>query len=202
MSIMVKNVRCFFPTLDKAEKNPKFPDSPARYSIQVGIVPGSDNDKAIQAAIDLAGHDKYKAEWPEVKQEVQFSKQNYCYINGSKYKDKNGNVRDGYEGLIILRAGMTEDRGSPLVLSNKKDPATGRAAVISDPKEIKRQVYSGCYVNLKADIFAFGTSKGIGCGLLTVQFHADGAAFGGARPDDEGFDALDDTGDAGFDQDL
>lgn len=194
--MMLKDVRCFFPKLFEPQLNPKYPSSGKAWTISVGVVPGSDDDKEIWKLIETAGSEKYKREWPDVKAGIFASKQNCCYHPGHRYKNADGSIRAGYEGLNILnlrRSALNKDgtqNAPPRVLSKAKDPVTGKARDITDSSII----YGGCYVNVKFDIFAFGAGQGIGGGLLAVQFERPGAAFGGGRPDADGFDTVDDTG--------
>ena len=80
--------------------------------------------------------------------------------------------------------------------SNKKKPT----AIMRDKTEAtEADIYSGCYVNAKVEVYAFeyNTKKMIPATLLGVQFVKDGDAFaGGAKvADADEFDDISDVGD-------
>ena len=80
--------------------------------------------------------------------------------------------------------------------SNKKKPT----AIMRDKTEAtEADIYSGCYVNVKVEVYAFeyNTKKMIPATLLGVQFVKDGDAFaGGAKvADADEFDDISDVGD-------
>ena len=84
--------------------------------------------------------------------------------------------------------------------SNKKKPT----AIRRDKSEATdADIYSGCYVNVKVEVYAFeyNTKKMIPATLLGVQFVKDGDAFaGGAKvADADEFDDISDVGDDGSD---
>lgn len=80
--------------------------------------------------------------------------------------------------------------------SNKQKPT----AIMRDKTEAtEADIYSGCYVNVKVEVYAFeyNTKKMIPATLLGVQFVKDGDAFaGGAKvADADEFDDISDVGD-------
>lgn len=84
--------------------------------------------------------------------------------------------------------------------SNKKKPT----AIRRDRSEATdADIYSGCYVNVKIEVYAFeyNTKKMIPATLLGVQFVKDGEAFaGGAKvADADEFDDISDVGDSADD---
>jgi hypothetical protein len=60
--------------------------------------------------------------------------------------------------------------------------------------------YSGCYVNVKLNVWAQDNSygKAVRAAIQTVQFRAHGDAFGGGAPANaEGMESMEDGSDAG-----
>jgi hypothetical protein len=108
-----------------------------------------------------------------------------CYVNGDL------DSQDEHDGHMVLSAKRAQVKGAPTVIDGKRQNLT--------PKDGKP--YSGCYVNLIADIYAqTGEYEGIRCGLGGVQFHSDGDAFsGGSTPKADDFDEVEDGADAADD---
>lgn len=91
--------------------------------------------------------------------------------NGDLRVNKNGDVYDGYAGNTYITA-KTSIR--PLVIDSDKSPLT----------QADGRIYSGCYVNVRLDLYAntAPSKKGVFAGLKGVQFVRDGDAFGGGSP--------------------
>jgi hypothetical protein len=161
---------------------------PFRHSANFIVEPGSANDKLIQSAITAEATALWGKKAEVMLEDIRGNRQKYCLVKNKK--DKTGEVYDGFEGMWALSAVRKADDGAPLFLHNTKDPATGKAKRLTGSEGV---IYAGCYVNLKAEIWAQGgTHSGIRCGLLGVQFDGPGDSFGGAsRATDDGFDAVD-----------
>jgi len=181
MEIILKKVRVGFVQVFEPET---FKESTA-YSIKAFIEPGSTNDTLIRDAIKSAGIAKWPKEgkWDAMYEEFRMDKKAFPYID-SKRVDFNHP-----EGSWVLTARRREDDGRPMVIDQRLNPLAK-----GDGKP-----YSGCYCNLKVDVWAQdGDNKGIRCTLITVQFHSDGESFGGAKPADAaGMEVIedDDNGD-------
>lgn len=175
-TFMLKAIRCAFPDLFVAVQYQGA--GPFNYRMSGLIEPGSENDKIVRAAIERAGEAKWAKKWPEIKKTIEGQSQKWCYINGDQ------KAYDGFEGKMALTMSRPKESGPVLVLSkNPKVPLTAEDGVI----------YGGCYVNVKAQLWAqdndFG--KGIRCSLIAVQFFSDGESFGGApRATAEGFESV------------
>jgi hypothetical protein len=180
MKVSLKKVRLSFPDLFVAKQYEGKGDF--KYAASFLIEPGSDNDKAVQAAIKAVAVEKWGKRVDAVLESIRGSKQQYCYLKGDSKE------YEGYAGMLVLSAKRKQKDGRPLVIDQAKNPLNE-----SDGKP-----YAGCYVNATVDIWAQdGTHTGIRGGLLGVQFHSDGDAFSGgavANPDD--FEALDAGADA------
>jgi hypothetical protein len=159
-----------------------------RHTATFIVEPGSANDKAIQAAISAEAATAWGKKAEAFLEDMRTNKNKFSYIKNKK--DKSGEVYDGFEDRYALSAVRKQKDGAPLFLHNVKDSVTGKAQRLTGTEGI---IYAGCYVNAKVEMWAqSGTYSGIRCGLLGVQFDAQGDSFGGAsRPSDDGFDALD-----------
>ena len=178
MEVILRNVRLSFPELWKAREF----KGTVNYSAKFFVEPGSANDKAINDTITAVAKAKFPEKWEMYLEEFRPDKKAYPYINGKRVE------YSGAEGKWVLTAKRKETDGRPLVIDQRKTPLT--------PADGKP--YSGCYVNVKVDIYAQdGENKGIRCSLVTVQFAGDGEAFSGSKPaTDDGFDDISDTGEA------
>lgn len=179
MKVTLKNVRLSFPDLFEASEY----EGKRNFGAQFLLEPGSENAKAVEAAIEAIGKEKWKDKAAATVKAIRAGgNQKCCYWSGDT------KTYDGYEGMMVVTAKRAEDKGRPLVIDQKKNPLQP-----SDGKP-----YAGCYVNASVDLYcqenAFG--KGIRAVLMGVQFAKDGDAFGSgtqvADPDE--FDDLS-TGD-------
>lgn len=96
--------------------------------------------------------------------------------SGNKNKDKNGEVRPGYEDCDYVHA--TSKTRMPVYRAN-------RTVVNSEDES---PVYSGCYVVARVSLYCNlkPGQKGLFCSLQGTQFHSDGDSFGGGRAADSG----------------
>jgi hypothetical protein len=175
---MLKNVRISYPKLFVAEQ---FQGTGTfSYSAAFHIVPGSDNDKKIRAAIAIAAK-RFEKKEAEIIASITGNPNKYCYMNGAI---------KGLENLWILSAKRKQTDGKPDVMD--KNPTVKLTA--NDAR-----IYGGCYVNAKVEPWAQvkGTgSPGIRCTLIAVQFANDGESFGGAPPvNDDGFESVEEDDD-------
>ena len=181
-SIMLNNVRLSFPDLFQAVQYEGA--GPFSYKASFLIVPGSDNDKKIRAAIERAGTAKWAAKASAiVKQAEAQGSGKFCYIDG------NTKAYDGYEGTMALAASRPQDAGAPKIID--RDLSVTLTAADGRP-------YGGCYVNAKIAVWAqdnkFG--KAIRATLIAVQFVKDGDSFGGTGPANaDGFESVESDGD-------
>lgn len=98
------------------------------------------------------------------------------------YKNRDGDVYDGFEGKYYLTASAKET-APPLVVDRGKHEVK---------QGFPEAPYSGCYVNGSVELWAQDNSFGraIRCQVKLVQFAGDGEAFGGGAPPN--LDDLDD----------
>lgn len=179
MRVTLKEVRLSFPDLHEAKAFDDNPDK--RFGANFLVVPGSENDKAINATIKKVATEKYAKKADALLQSFKGNANKFCYLDG------NTKEYDGYADMMYLAARRKESDGRPKVVDRN-----GAPLVASDGKP-----YSGCYVNAIVEIFAQdGKYPGIRCQLLGVQFAKDGEAFGGAvQLGDDAFEDLTAGGD-------
>ena len=110
----------------------------------------------------------------------------FCFGNGNKVVDDEGNIRDGYADHFWVRTAVSVSPGVG-VANRRSEPVRP-----GDPQF----PYGGCYVNAKFNLWAQDNKYGkrINGGLIAIQFVKEGDAFGAApvNVEDE-FDALEDN---------
>lgn len=172
MELKLKNVRLSFP--DLFEPRAFKPGMEARYKATFLVAKGSDQAKAIDAAIAAVAKEKWPKTWEKVLASIKGNANKFCWQDGDT------KTYDGYEGMMALSAG---NKARPSVFDRDKTALTK-----DDGKP-----YAGCYVNAVIDIFAYdNTGNGISASLGGVQFVRDGEAFSGGRP--ASADAFDNLG--------
>lgn len=134
-----------------------------KFGASLLIVKGSENDKAIQAAIKEVAKEAWGA-----KADANLTK-----IKGNPnkegYRDGDKTDYDGYEGCNYIRASSKQ---RPKIVNRDKSQLTEKDGVI----------YGGCYVNAIIDVYAYDNKgAGITAGLQGIQFVKDGEAFGGGK---------------------
>jgi hypothetical protein len=160
------------------------PSGKFKYAAQFLIVPGSDNDKKIRAAYELAAKAAWgEKKWKEIWDECWGRPKECAYINGDRSE------KDGFQGMMVLSGKRDkESQGPILVIDRAKNPETGKFFELT--KEDFRP-YPGCYVNALVDLWCQPKpNAGIRCTIMTVQFVKDGDAFGGARPSEDAFEEV------------
>lgn len=173
--VKLVNVRLSFPDLFEA-KEYKPGDGKPRYSAAFIIAPGSENDKAIRAAILAEAKTTWEKKGESTLKAIENNPNKFCYMSGDLKE------YDGYAGNMILSSHRKASSGRPLVIDQQKNPL-----VVEDGKP-----YAGCYVNATVEIYGQkGENFGMRCGLLAVQFAGDGDAFSaGTKPSTDDFDDI------------
>lgn len=175
MKVILKKVRIAFPVLQEAKEYTPGDGKP-RYSITPLIVKGSDNDKAIEAAIAEVAKEGFGAKAAAMLKTFRGNSQKCSYNDGDTKEF------DGFAGHNYLAAHRRKADGPPTL--RDKD---GKTPVAAD----SGRIYAGCYCNVIADIYAITKgNQGIFASFSGVQFVADGDAFSGSRARDEDFEDL------------
>lgn len=98
----------------------------------------------------------------------------------------------GYpEGAVYINV---RGQSRPGVVSNVKDPKTGKPMVITDTDEI----YAGCVVRASVTAFYYDRNgnKGVAFGLNNIQKLRDGERLDGRRAAEDEFEATEELGEA------
>lgn len=197
--VILKNVRLSYPDLHKPGKPMNDGDAP-KYGGQFIFGAESEAAKVAKAALIAAAQEAFGANWKAIVAAMEKSKK--CVRNGDDNLTKDGNVRDGYGGNLYV---VARNKAKPLLIGPRRD-ASGQFPVLT---EVDGKPYGGCYVNVKVDIKAMKAKEKIPnqvyATLLTVQFVADGEAFGAAPGTSEGFDDVegaDPVGGGDLDDDI
>jgi hypothetical protein len=171
--VVLKNVRLAFPdNLWVAGVGKGVPAGTLpKFGCTLLIEPGSENDKAIQAAIVRTTNEKFKDKAQFVRNKIKGNSGTCCYLDGNERVNQEGKIYDGFENMMALKVARREKDGAPRVVTSKnKDVAPGEPGA----------PYGGCYVNAIVEPFAYdNVNKGVSSGLVLVQFAKDGKAFGG-----------------------
>ncbi len=170
MDFKLTNVRLAFPNLFEA-KEFKPGDGKPRFDATFLIEPGSENDKAIRAAIATEAAAVFGAKATTFLKQWENNSNKHAYVSGDLKE------YDGFAGMMSLAC---HSKVRPGVFDNVRDPATGKARAIVSAAEGKP--YAGCFVNAKVSIYAQkGENPGIRASFTGVQFWADGDAFTAGR---------------------
>lgn len=161
--VKLKDVRISYPRLFEAMQYQG--KGKARYDCVFIIEPGSENDKAIRAAIKLEAETLWQKKAQAKIESFGQSRLQNCYTNGDNSDD------EVMAGKMLLSTHRREEDGPPTILDRDKSPLTAKSG----------RPYAGCYVNASVAIYCQdGERNGIRCGLAGVQFFRDGVAFSGA----------------------
>lgn len=161
--VKVTNVRLAFP--DLFEPDAKY----GRFGASFPIVPGSENAKALSAAILEVAKAKWGAKAEGILAQIK-AKGDLGYQEAPK-RNSEGNIYDGFEDRHTLNA---SNKVRPQVIDRDTSPLT----------QADGKPYAGCYVDASIEFWAQDNSYGkkVNATLRWVQFRADGAAFAGGAP--------------------
>jgi hypothetical protein len=175
--VILKNARLSFPALFEPDER-ESDDGTTRRVYKAAFLIPKDNDpegnmKKLRAAADQAKAKKWgpdKSRWPKLKAD------RVCVRDGDEES------WDGYAGMMYVSASSPVERPPPIV-TNRKDK-DGRW-IQARPGE-RGAPYAGCYVNAIVRLWAQDDKrygKRINASLESVQFRADGDAFGASPVD-------------------
>lgn len=172
----------------KPPKNGK--EVAGRYETVVLLDPSNAEQKA---AIDAIKADAVRVAKAAFGDNVELKKLVLAFGNGDKKAiDEDGGVNPTYEAYKGMYYINTSTSGKPLIANRRGELVDKTSAQFP---------YSGCYCNVKVSLYPWTftegnvTRRGISVDLRSVQFVADGEAFGGRtaiNPEEE-FEALGDA---------
>lgn len=166
MKVKLQKVRLSFPDIWEAVEY-ETGDGKPRFNATFLIEPGSENDKAIRAAIKEVAVDTWGKKADAKLKEFEGVSNKYCYLDG------NTKEYEGYADRWYLSCHRREKDGRPLIIDRQRNPLT----------QADGKPYAGCYVNATVEIYAQeGQNQGIRASFAGIQFHSDGDAFTGNRP--------------------
>lgn len=186
--VYIKQVRLSYPHLFEKQKAAE--DAKPKYSAAFLIDPttkiGKQNITKIKAAIEAAEEKKWK------KTGFKYREGRCCFFDGNDNVDDEGNVKPGYEDMMVIKA--SNERPVDLRHRNKSKV---------DWDDERDTFYGGCYVEAILRLFGTenGGSKGVFATLELVRFHSKGDPFGAPPVDDSILDDLDDLDDEDEDED-
>ena len=189
---ILKSVRLSYPDLWKPGKPLNDGDTP-KYGGQFIYDDGTDNATVAKNAFIASAQEVFGENWQAIVGAMEKSKK--CIRKGNENLTKDGAIRDGYKDKLYI---VARNKVKPLIIGPVRTMPKGHNedGKFSDGFPILTEAggkpFGGCYVNVKVDIKAMkGREKipnQIYAALLTVQFVADGPAFGAAPGTAEGFD--------------
>lgn len=189
--VQLKHVRLSFPDVFKPGK-PMNPGDTPKFGAQLIIEKGSENEKAVKAAMATAAKETYGENWAAIVGAMEKSKK--CLRDGNTNLDSAGNIRDGYKDMSYVSA---RNKAKPAVVDARRD-SSGQWVPLT---EADGKIYGGCIVNAKIEVLAMkGKEKvpnNIYASLQAIQYVSKGKAFGAAPGTPEGFDD-EDVEDDGF----
>lgn len=183
--VFFSNVRLSFPSLITPQRS-KYEDGNERVSYNASFIVAPNDPKLGQfmQVVNALASAKWGEHAPQVMNLVNMERKRRCFSKGEEnVNSKTFKSYDGYEGNIIIAAGRS-------TLPQIIDPAGAAVAAdntMSQQAEL-RKMYGGCYVNvaLKPWLQDNKHGKAVRCDLVAIQFHKDGAAFGGGMTDASG----------------
>lgn len=177
MKVKLKDVRLAFPKLFEAK--PVGDGDTKYYSAAFPVAPGSENDKALNEAIEQVAKEKWNAKAAGILSVIR-EKGDIAY-RSKPLKSKEGEVYDGFQGMHSLNASKREDKGPLLIVDRVPKNADGSPNRLT---AASGRPYAGCYVNAVVDVWAQDNKNGtrINVELQSVQYAREGDAFGSGAP--------------------
>lgn len=171
--VVLKNVRCNYPRVHKAETNQL--SGKTEYSISI-LIPQDDPQVAeLKAKMQAVWVSKFGPEKGPKKLKSAMDSKNTRFLHF-----------DEETGFYRINLKRKESDGAPMVLDRAKNKL----------EESSGKPYGGCYINVSFDLWVYDKqSTGTSATLLGVQFVKDGEPFGGSsQPSDKDFEDLSDDG--------
>lgn len=174
----LNNVRVVFPKLLKGQEEAFEGKGDPYYSASFLLDPSDPQIEALKTAIREAAVAKYKDKADEMLKVFQVKDKLPIHDGAIKANKPYGAA---FNGMLYVSARNNAKTNPPVaVFDNVQDPATGQARAITEPTDA-RFPYSGSYVNVYLNFFAYnsGGGEGVGASIAGVQFHADGVRLSG-----------------------
>lgn len=175
---LLSNVRIVFPKLLKGQEEPFEGKGDPYYSASFLLAPDDPQITGLKTAIRDAAVVKYKEKADEMLKIFQVKDKLPVHDGAIKASKPYGAA---FVGKIYVSARNNAKTNPPVaVFDNVQDPATGNARAITEATDA-RFPYSGSYVNVYLNFFAYnaGGGEGVGASIAGVQFYADGERLSG-----------------------
>ncbi len=176
--ILIQNVRLAYG--HGVFEKQAFEDGKPKFTAKFILDPSHPQVPALRALIAQVAKEKWGAKADATLKRIEAKDATFLH-------DGDTQRGDGFEGMLFVAAGNDK---RPSVWNRDRTPLTKEDGV----------VYSGCYVNVKIDVWAQDNSWGqrVNADLLGVQFVRDGDSFAAGAPpaEAEAFPDLDAGGEA------
>ncbi len=195
-TIILPNVRLSHPHLWVPAQPMAGSTSGPKYDGSFIFAPDSEAGKAAQQAFMQEAQKTFGANFQALVGAMDKGKK--CLRNGNSKLNKDGQISNGYEGMLYL---VAKNSKKPIVIAKRffngkpvhmdEQGGTYVDGVKTDVGFPCTPAYGGCYVNAKVEIYAMNKPgiQGVYATLNAVQFHADGESFGGGTmPSADGFE--------------
>lgn len=179
MTVLVQNARASFVRIIEPEVNKSFPNSPAKFSMNLILPKDHPALAEFMAEVQKLAQDKWKEHAGTILQMANANKKLRCYGAGEEVINSTTfQVYPGYAGMLYISAASDKDHPPQIV---KRD-ANGMAQVAHDleRQELAKRIYSGCYVNVAISPWLQDNAGGraVRCNLHAVEFAKDGEPLG------------------------
>lgn len=167
--IMLKNIMLAFPALAEPQS---LGDGEPAYGAKFPIEPGSENHKAIEAAIRAEAEAQWKDKAASVLSMLEEDKK-LCFIKGTYRSKKTGEAYEGFENKFYLSTRNAKTQ--PTVFNEYGDQLEKKG-------DIERQAFSGAIAKgVSIEIWAQDNKWGrrVNCTLRGVMLSGEGENIGG-----------------------
>lgn len=171
--VLALDLRTSYMSVFKAKLNEADPKNPKYEFTTDIIIPPDVSTKELEDVIMDVANKKWPNGLPDFKHPV--------IKDGNKNKNKDGSIKDGYEGNKYITVKSQEDKPPAVIDLAKKH--------ITDHSEFQ----SGDFANTFINVWAYNKpmNKGISLELVTIQKKRDGVAFSGGISKKAAADAFD-----------
>lgn len=168
MKIRLKSLRIAFPAFDEPKS---FGEGEPAYGGKLIVPPKHDAVKQLDDTMLAVAKEK----WGEKGQSVYnflVEEGKVCFLKKTYRSKKSGDAYDGFEGNYYLSLRSADKQPTVLDRFGKE---------VTEARQIKSLIYSGCFVHAMVDIWAQDNQYGrrINCTPTGVMFASDGDSFGG-----------------------
>jgi ssDNA-binding protein len=176
--VMLNNVRSVFPKFFEGQAEAFEGKGDPYYSGSFLLELTDPQIELVKAEQRRVVQAKHPTDWEE-RLKVYAMKDKLALHDGAMKAGKSYGA--AYKGKLYVSGRNNAKTNPPIpVYDSEIDPATNEARVIKSIAD-KRAPYSGCFVNVYLNFFAYnaGGGEGVGASIAGVQFHADGERLSG-----------------------